>query len=501
MEGCKNVIGLRRESKNYWERRVAIVPEHVSKLVQMGIKVLVQPSMTRCFADTEFVRAGAEIREDLSEAQLIIGIKEVPIAELIPNRTYMFFSHTLKAQAYNMGLLDALINLNIRHIDHECIKNSQGRLVAFGTFAGNAGVIDFLQGLGKYLLMRGVSNPFLYERFSYMYYSLEDALENVRKIGKIIQNEGIPNELRPMIWGITGTGRCAEGSLEVLVNFPHIVITPEQLDSLEVTEESRTHIYIVQFGTKDMFKRVADGEFDREEYRNEPEKYRSVFKEKYCNKLSVIVNCLYYESKYPKIMTVQDFKMGTGRLLGICDISCDYMGSVEICRKFTTPEDPFFLYNPQDDRIYTLVQDHVYNSLLYHSMDFLPSELPRDASNHFSNKLFEHVIELARDDPDTPFGELQLNPALKNGIMTCHKKLTPNFEYITELRRRNEEREEKIKNSEQREQTTVETIAKIVDECSELVSDIKNAFYHQEMCEESREALMKIADLLEIVNK
>lgn len=497
MEGCRNVIGLRRESKNYWERRVGIVPEHVAKLISMGIKVLVQPSMTRCFTDIEFTNVGAEIREDLSEAQLIIGIKEVPIPELIPNRTYMFFSHTLKAQSYNMGLLDALLNMNIRHIDHECIKNSQGRLVAFGTFAGNAGVIDFLQGLGKYLLMRGLGNPFLYERFSYMYYSLEEALANIRKIGKIIEKEGIPQELRPMIWGIVGTGRCAVGSIEVLVNFPHKFITPEQLEGIEDSEESKTHIYIVQFGTKDLYQRVEDGGFDREEYRSQPEKYKSVFKDKFCNRLSVIVNCLYYESKHPKILTVEDFRAGTGRLLGICDISCDYMGSIEICRKFTTPEDPFFLYNAQDDRIYTLVQEHVRDSLLYHSMDFLPSELPRDASNHFSNKLFDFVVELARDDPNIPFEQQNLNPDLKNGIMTCHKKLTPNFEYITELRKKNEELEEIQKSSQKTEQTSSEIIAKIVKNCPELVSDIKNALYHQEMCQESKDAIIKIASILE----
>ena len=493
MEGKKNVIGLRRESKNYWERRVGLVPDHVAKMIEMGIKVVVQPSMTRCFTDTEFLKAGAEINEDLSEAQLIIGIKEVPIPELLPNRTYMFFSHTLKAQAYNMPLLDALLSKNIRHIDHECIKNEFGRLVAFGTFAGNAGVIDFIQGLGKYLLMRGLQNPFLYERFSYMYYSLEEAFENIRKIGKIISQEGIPEELRPMVWGITGTGRCAEGSLAALVNLPHKTITPEELETLENTEESKYFIYIVQFATHDMYRRKEDGGFDRSEYRKSPHLYNSVFKEKFCDKLAVIINCIYYEEKYPKILTVADLQQGTGRLLGICDISCDYMGSIEICRKFTTPEDPFFLYNPSDNRIYSLAHENAHDSILYHSMDFLPSELPRDASNHFSNKLFNYVIELAADDARTPFEELTLNPDIKNGIMTCHGKLTPNFEYITELRRKNEEnaKEEQVENK-----TVSEIIGKIVEDCPELVSDIRNAAYYQEMCPESKDAILRIAKLL-----
>jgi hypothetical protein len=126
-------------------------------------------------------------------------------------------------------------------------------------------------------------------------------------------------------------------------------------------------------------------------------------------------------------------------------------------------------------------------------MDFLPSELPRDASNHFSNKLFNYVVELAANDPSTPFEELDLNPDIKNGIMTCHGKLTPNFEYIAELRRKNEEnaKEEQVENK-----TVSEIIGKIVEDCPELVSDIRNAAYYQEMCPESKDAILRIAKLL-----
>lgn len=491
MEGKKNVIGLVRETKNYWERRVGLTPKDVKRLVKLGIKVLVQPSTTRCFTDIEFQHAGAIITEDLSEAQLLIGIKEVKILDLLPKRTYMFFSHTLKAQPYNMPLLDVLLEKHIRLIDYECIRNDFGRLVAFGTFAGNAGVIDFLQGLGKYLLMRKMSNPFLYERFSYMYYTLAEAIENVIRIGKIISTEGLPVGLGPMIWGIVGTGRCADGAEEILVNFPHKFLTPQEFFTFEPSEESNFIIYIVKFGTKDLYERISDGGFDRKEYGVSPHLYRSVFKEKYADKLSVIVNCLYYETKYPKILSVDDFKQGVGRLLGICDISCDYKGSIEICRKFTTPEDPFFLYNPCDDRIYKLVQEHVQNSLLYHSMDFLPSELPRDASQHFSNKLFNYIIELAQDDPNLPYESLTLNPEIKNSMMTCHGELTPKFQYITKLR---EEKAHEVKVV--KEMSIDEEIANIISGCREIVSDLQNAFYYQEISSESKELIIKIARLL-----
>jgi alpha-aminoadipic semialdehyde synthase len=492
MEGHKNVIGLRRESKNYWERRVGLTPVHVSMLTKLGIKILVQPSTTRCFSDIEFEKAGAEISEDLSEAQLIIGIKEVPVSDLLPNRTYMFFSHTLKAQPYNMPLLDALIDKNIRLIDYECIKNDEGRLVAFGTFAGNAGVIDFLQGLGKFLLMRKINNPFLYERFSYMYYTLSEALESVKIIGKIISTEGLPTGLEPMIWGITGTGRCSEGALQVLKNFPHKIITPEDLNNFNLSDEDKRQIYIVIFGTNHMYARISDGEFDRNEFRSSPHLYKSVFKEKYAGKLSIIVNCIYYENKYPKLLRTEDFVDGVGKLIGICDVSCDLRGGIEICRKFTTPEEPFFLYKPQEDRIYKLAQENAENSILYHSMDFLPSELPRDASQHFSNKIFDYVIELAKDDASVPYEALSISDEIKNAMMTCHGKLTPLYEYIIDLR--------KIKERDTVTQNTYsisQEIADVVSKCPELVSDLQNACFYQEISEESKEAIIKLAELLQ----
>lgn len=194
MEGNQGVIGLRRETKTYWERRVAITPRDVNILVSEGIRVLVQPSPTRCFSDIEFQKAGAELTEDLTEAKLIIGIKEVPISELIPDRTYVFFSHTLKGQPYNMPLLDSLLEKRIRLIDYECIREANpphNRLVAFGQFAGNAGVIDFIQGLGRFLLMRNISTPFILQGYSYMYRSLADAIQNIKNIGEIIQKEGV----------------------------------------------------------------------------------------------------------------------------------------------------------------------------------------------------------------------------------------------------------------------------------------------------------------------
>ena len=156
MQNPQLCIAIVRECKNKWERRCSLTPVEVKKLVGEGIKVLVQPSSNRCFSNKEFQLAGATVQEDISDASVIFGVKEVPIDNLIPNKTYFFFSHTIKAQLYNMELLDKMLESNIRMIDFECIKENKPdnakRLVAFGRYAGIAGAFDFIRGCGEFLL-------------------------------------------------------------------------------------------------------------------------------------------------------------------------------------------------------------------------------------------------------------------------------------------------------------------------------------------------------------
>ncbi|KAK3276078.1 hypothetical protein CYMTET_15829 [Cymbomonas tetramitiformis] len=160
------IVGIRREDKNKWERRAPLTPENVRNLVQScRLRFLVQPSSRRIFSDQEYVDAGAEITEDLSSASLILAVKEVTPSVLIPERTYLMFAHVIKAQPENMHLLDMILKKKVRLIDYECITEGgvRGgqRLVAFGRFAGLAGAVDFLRGLGERLLAIGFQTPFL----------------------------------------------------------------------------------------------------------------------------------------------------------------------------------------------------------------------------------------------------------------------------------------------------------------------------------------------------
>lgn len=490
MEGQLGVIGIRRETKTYWERRVAITPDDVRTLVSEGIKVVVQPSTNRCFSDFEFSKAGAELNEDLSDANVIFAVRDIPVDELLPNRTYMLFSHTFKGQPYNMPALDAFLEKRIRLIDYELIKSTEApykRLVAFGTLAGAAGMVDFLQGLGKFLLIKHISTPFLLQGYAYMYRSLADIYESIRNIGDIIAHDGFHPSVSPMIFGLTGNGRCATGALDILTKLPHEFIDPLDLENFVFTEESRFKIYLVQFRVHHIYRRYTDGGFDRTEYQESPTLYHSVFK-KYAAKLSVLVHAIYWDAKYPRMLTTEDIKTLNGRLLGICDISCDIKGGIQICRKFTSPEEPFYLYSPVDDRYHQLTNAHTHNSILYHSMDFLSSELPRDASNLFSTKLLNYVRELAWDDSNKSFEELTLNPEIKNAMMTLQAELTPKYTYIIDLRRN--------AITPIRRNDHIDKIADLVKISPHLISDLENTMHKQALNQDSERAILEIREIL-----
>jgi alpha-aminoadipic semialdehyde synthase len=155
-----NIIGIRREDKNKWERRVPLTPAHVAQLIRdYTLRILIQPSTIRVFSDEEYTAAGAAVQEDLSPAGIVLAVKEIPVELLQPGKTYLFFSHTIKGQSYNMPLLRRLLELNCQLIDYERVVNEQNRrLIFFGEHAGMAGMIDTLSALGQRLAWEGLED-------------------------------------------------------------------------------------------------------------------------------------------------------------------------------------------------------------------------------------------------------------------------------------------------------------------------------------------------------
>lgn len=202
----RKTIAIRREDYSAWERRAPFSPKHVAQLVKSGIKVIVQPSNCRIYPIEAYLNAGAIEQEDISEANVIFGIKQVPINQLIPEKTYCIFSHTIKAQECSMQMLDAILEKRIRLIDYEKMTNCRGeRVVAFGRMAGIAGAINILFGLGLRLLSLGYQTPFRNIGPAHAYTNAAQAKQAVKEIGEELKS-GLTNlqAIAPLIVLLTG---------------------------------------------------------------------------------------------------------------------------------------------------------------------------------------------------------------------------------------------------------------------------------------------------------
>ncbi len=427
-------IGIRYEDKYKMERRVALVPEHVKQLVDMGVEVEVVRSEKRIFKDEEYAAAGATLVDEITDSDIVIGVKEMPIGYFKKDKTYIFFSHTIKGQSYNMPLLKDMIDSQVNLIDYEKIEDDQGRrLIFFGRFAGLAGMINSLWSLGQRWQRMGIDTPFLKIKQTHHYNSLEEAKAVVREVGDFIRENGLPASVSPMVVGITGYGNVSKGAQEILDLMPVEEIDPKDLAKRLKGDTSRKIIYKTVFKEEDLSKPLdASKEFDLQEYYHHPERFESQF-EQYVPHLTLLMNCMYWDDRYPRIITKdyleQLYKKGDPKLTVIGDVTCDPDGSIEALHEGTTIEDPVFVYNPFT-RKPTMGFDG--EGLLIMGVDILPSELPRESSQTFSDALIGFLPDLVRADFNVSFDELQIPPPLKRAMILFKGVLTPDYRYLKE---------------------------------------------------------------------
>ncbi|MCD4655255.1 hypothetical protein K8T06_15140, partial [bacterium] len=214
----KAVIGIRREDKNIWEKRVPIVPSDAGKLINdFGLRVIVQPSNDhRAFTDDNYLNVGAIIREDLSECDIILGVKEIPADRILENKCYVYFSHVVKGQPYNMSMLQTMLDRKCVLVDYEKIEDDKGfRLIFFGRYAGLAGMVESLHSLGQRLDHENISNPFSKIKQPRDYSSLSEIKKAVTDVGVDIRRNGLPKLLTPFVCGFTGYGNVSKGAQEI----------------------------------------------------------------------------------------------------------------------------------------------------------------------------------------------------------------------------------------------------------------------------------------------
>ena len=427
-------VGIRREDKSEWERRVPLNPTALADLQgSHDVRFQVQPSEIRVYTDDDYRAAGIAIEEDLGEADLVFAVKEIPADLLRPGKTYVYFSHVIKGQPQNMPMLRRLMELGCSLVDYEKIVDLQGRrLVFFSLHAGYAGMIETLWCLGKRLAARGVDTPLNEVRHAYEYGSLDAALEHLRGLGERIRAGGLDPGLRPIMFGLAGYGNVSRGCQEMLDALGATEVPVADLAGHATRADEASPLLRVVFKEEDMVEPVAPGgTFDLQDYYGNPEKYRGTFA-RHLPCLDVLVNAIYWDERYPRLVTKAWAResytaKSSARLQVIGDISCDLEGGIELTVRTTPPDVPGFVYDPSADDALPGV-DGVGPVVM--AVDNLPCELPREASDHFSDVLREMVPDLVRADWTADFAELALPPSLKGAVIVHQGRLTSPYTYL-----------------------------------------------------------------------
>ena len=427
------MIGLRREDKSDWEGRVPLVPEDVRRLHGgQGVEFVVQTSPTRVFKEEAYRQAGARVADELTDCPIIMGVKEIPPERLEAGKTYIYFSHTIKGQDANMPALRRLMELGCNLIDYERIVDEQDRrLVFFGRYAGLAGMIDTLWAFGQRLGHEGIDSPFARVQPAHRYDDLEHVKRELAALGDAIRAGRLPEPIRPLICGFAGYGQVSQGAQEIYDLLPVEEVTPEELPAVPA---SANVCYKVVFHEHHMVRRTDPStSFDLNEYYEQPQRYCASFFP-HVRHLAILVNCIYWEEKYPRMITREQFQQLSGglappRLRVIGDISCDIDGSLACTTRTSDPGNPVYVYDPATGQTHDGVAG---SGPVVLAVDFLPCELPVDASNYFSRTLSPFIPGLARADFSRPLAESGLPAELQRATIVYQGELTETYRYLAQ---------------------------------------------------------------------
>ena len=394
-------LALIREDKVPVDRRVPITPEQAATVQQRfpHVTVYCQSSPLRCFPDQDYRDAGIEVVDDVSHCDILMGVKEVPIPRLIANKTYLFFSHTIKEQPYNRDLLRTILDKNIRLIDYERLTDERGnRVVAFGRFAGIVGAYNGLYTYGKKFGLYDI-------RRAKDCFDMEDMR---REFGKI--------QLPPIKIALTGGGRVASGAVEILEAVGIQPVSSDDYLAQTFDQPVFTQLDVTEYNQK------ADGSsFEKQEFYQHPERFVPGFLP-FARATDLFIAGAFWDHRAPVLFHRKDMLEEDFRIKVIADITCDIEGSVPSTKQPSTIADPIYDYDAQHDQVVdTPYQNPNYVSVM--AVDNLPSELPRDASASFGASLLEHVL------PDL-VGEAN-SKIIQRATITQQGKLTEDYRYLT----------------------------------------------------------------------
>lgn len=371
-------FGIIREGKTPPDKRVPLTPDQCKWLKEEypQMQLVVQPSPIRDFADDEYTAKGISLQEDLSDCDVLLGVKEVPLEMLIPGKTYMFFSHTYKMQPYNKKLLQTILEKKIRLIDYEMLREPAGRRVlGFGRYAGIVGAYNAFRAWGE-------ANKTYTLKPAHL---CEDRKEMERELIKV----QLPQTFKV---AITGAGRVAAGVMEILSALRLTHVFPE-----EYLSESFNEPIFTQLDVREYFERKDGGDFKRQEFYTQPEGFQSAFM-KYAKVTDMYIPAHFWSDKSPLIFSREDARSNDFNIKLVADISCDIDGPVASTIRPSTIAEPFYSYNAQTEQE---VPFGTKGAIAVVAVDNLPCELPKDASEDFGNELIKNVIpHFFNGDPD-----------------------------------------------------------------------------------------------------
>lgn len=394
-------FGIIREGKIPADKRVVFSPQALLafKNNYPQATFTVQQSSIRTFSDDEYRSLGFEVSDNLDDCDVLFGVKEVPVDDLLPNKTYFFFSHTIKKQPYNKKLLQTCLERNIRLIDHETLVDANGsRLIGFGKYAGIVGAYNTFRAFG-----------IKYELFNL---PKAETLNSQKDLVERLNRPYIP----PVKIVLTGTGKVAMGAKEILDAMKIKKVTVDKFLNSEFDEP----VY-VQIDLHEYYRRIDGKPSDRNDFKLHPEAYESDF-EKFAQVADIFIAGHFYKEGSPKILTKEMLNHAKNTIKIIGDVSCDIGGPIDATLRASTIEEPIYGYYPRENSEVSI--DHP-AAVVVMAVDNLPCELPKDASVGFGEVFLEKIVpSFFNDDAD---GILKRATICENG------KLTEKFSYLEDF--------------------------------------------------------------------
>jgi len=392
-------VGVLRETKNPPDKRVPVTPSLAVKLTERfpNTELFIQPSDIRCYTDEEYHYLDLNVKEDLSDCDILVGVKEVEPSTLIADKTYLFFAHVGKKQSYNRGLLQEIIKKKIRLVDYEYLTDYNGqRIVAFGRWAGIVGAYNGLRA-------RGIRTDSFELKPAHQCRDMDEMFAGLRLVK--LQKKKIL---------VTGGGRVAMGAMETLSQLNIREVTPDEYLNKDFDEP-----VICRLDPEHYVKHRGGVEFNLQHFFNHPDEYESTFKP-YTKVTDLFIACHYWDPKSPKFITKEDYLDPDFNITVIADVSCDVNGPIASTVRASTIADPFYGYNPKTGEAESPFVDP--KNITVMAVDNLPGELPRNASSDFGKDLIDKVYPSLFGHDDA--GIIERATITKNG------KLTERYAYL-----------------------------------------------------------------------